>query len=430
MKRLSFREREEVSVGPAGVITDQEAEGLSRLSPRLPAGTLNWGYRKLRFGPFCGVIGTDHLTIEILPKVEWGSQDDQAMRGLLIGMLARAGELGLKRIGGSQLALQHRHLLDVFIDDFCDQVRTALNGGIIERYLSKTENLCAIRGRIDMTAHLRANAFDLSRHLCEFDERTADNAYNQALKGTLLRLIEFTVGVRTRAGLMSLLHRFDGVQNQIVDADDIDDLQFDRTNQRWQHVFRRASWLLRRLFPDVRSGGTPGPALLFNIERLFERVLGRYLREQWRRTARDILQVELQGPQANLAASGFQLRPDVTLRSADEFLMILDAKWKRISTTEANCGVSSADAYQMNAYAGRFRCSRLALVYPASSGVPPGCVTKYVLETECQPTLGIWAVNVQELARGGGGPTGLEELLSSEVVGSQKRKSPNLVLAV
>lgn len=430
MKRLSLREREEVSVGPAGVITDQEAEGLSRLSPRLPAGSLNWGYRKLRFGPFCGVIGTDHLTIEVLPKVEWGSQDELAMRGLLIGMLARAGELGLKRTGDSQLALQHRHLLDVFIDDFCDQVRTALNGGIIERYLSKTENLYAIRGRIDMAAHLRANAFNLSRHLCEFDERTADNPYNQALRGTLLRLIEFSVGARTRAGLMSLLHRFDGIENRIVYADDLEDLEFDRTNQRWQHVFRRAAWLLRRLFPDVRSGGTAGPALLFNMERLFERVLGRHLREQWRRTGSDVLRVELQGPQANLAASGFQLRPDVTLRSADEFLMVLDAKWKRISTTEANFGVTSSDAYQMNAYASRYRCGRLALVYPASREAPPGCATKFVLDTERRPTLGIWAVNVQELAIGGGGPTGLEELMSSELVGSPSRMHGNLVLAI
>jgi 5-methylcytosine-specific restriction enzyme subunit McrC len=156
MKWLSVRERDEVSVGPGEVITDHEAEGLSRLLPRLPAGSLSWGYRKLRFGPFCGVIGTDHLTIEVLPKIEWGSQDETATRGLLIGMLARAGELGLKRTGDSQLARQHRHLLDVFIDDFCDAVRTALNGGIIERYLSKTDNLRAIRGRIDMTSHLRA----------------------------------------------------------------------------------------------------------------------------------------------------------------------------------------------------------------------------------------------------------------------------------
>jgi 5-methylcytosine-specific restriction enzyme subunit McrC len=166
------------------------------------------------------------------------------------------------------------------------------------------------------------------------------------------------------------------------------------------------------------------------MERLFERVLGRHLRDQWRRAGSDILQVELQGPQANLAASGFQLRPDVTLRRAGEFLMVLDAKWKRISTTEANCGVSSSDAYQMNAYAGRYRCSRLALIYPASGGVPPGCVTKFVLETERQATLGIWAVNVQELAGGGGGPTGLEELLSSEVVGLPNRRSANLVLAI
>lgn len=69
-------------------------------------------------------------------------------------MLARAGELGSKRVGEAGLGQQHSHLLDVFIEDFCSQVKSALRGGAIARYSERTENLNAIRGRLELTEHL------------------------------------------------------------------------------------------------------------------------------------------------------------------------------------------------------------------------------------------------------------------------------------
>jgi hypothetical protein len=45
MRRLTFREREGVSIGPAGEISELEAEGIAKLAERLPAGALAWGHR-------------------------------------------------------------------------------------------------------------------------------------------------------------------------------------------------------------------------------------------------------------------------------------------------------------------------------------------------------------------------------------------------
>jgi len=115
MKWLTFRERNSVEIGPDGDLTDTESDGLGLLAQRLPNGALTWGHRTVRFGPFCGVIRTSLVTIELLPKVERGPQDAETMRGLLVAMLARAGELGLKRVGVADLGHQSRHLLDVFI---------------------------------------------------------------------------------------------------------------------------------------------------------------------------------------------------------------------------------------------------------------------------------------------------------------------------
>lgn len=414
MRRLTFREREGVSIGPVGEISELEAEGIAKLAGRLPAGALAWGHRTLKFGPFCGVLQTEQLAIEVLPKIDHGNESSEEMRGLLVAMLARAGELGSKRVGDADLGQQHSHLLDVFIEDFCSQVKSALRGGAIARYSERTENLNAIRGRLELTEHLRANAFDSSHLLCRFDERSIDNPYNQALKGVLRILLGFALSPRTRAMVTAFLHRFDEVGDLIVRARDIDGLRLDRTIRHWEPVFARARWLLSGLYPDVRTGDAAGSALLFNMEKLFEKVLGLRIRNACQIQWGGRLSVGLQGPVRNLATSGFQLRPDITIQSRDETIAILDAKWKHLELDEPNSGVSSGDVYQLNAYASRYRCKRLALVYPASSECPAGKVTEFVLLTEERPKLEVVAVDVRDLAFGNGIPDGINGMFPIE----------------
>lgn len=411
MRCLTFREREGVSVGPAGEISELEAEGIAKLAGRLPPGVLTWGHRSLKFGPFCGVLQTEQLAIEILPKIDHGSDSSEDMRGLLVAMLARAGELGSKRVGEAGLGQQHSHLLDIFIEDFCSQVKSALRGGAIARYSERTENLNAIRGRLELTEHLRTNAFDRSHLLCRFDERSIDNPYNQALKAVLRILLGLALSPRTRAMVAAFLHRFVEVTDRRVRAREVGTLWFDRTIRHWEPVFARARWLLTGLYPDVRIGGAAGSALLFNMEKLFETVLGLRIRHTCQVQAGARLTVGLQSPVKNLATAGFQLRPDITVQSGDECVAIFDAKWKRLDLAEPNSGVSSGDAYQMNAYASRYRCKRLALVYPASRDCPPGRITEFLLMTEERPVLDVVAIDVRELAFGSGFPAGIDTII-------------------
>ncbi|ALA18521.1 MULTISPECIES: McrC family protein [unclassified Chelatococcus] len=414
MRRLTFRERESVSIGPVGEISELEAEGIAKLAGRLPPGVLAWGHRSLKFGPFCGVLQTEQLAIEILPKIDHDSDSSKDMRGLLVAMLARAGELGSKRVGDAGLGQQRSHLLDVFIEDFCSQVKSALRGGAIARYSEKTENLKAIRGRLELTEHLRTNAFDRSHLLCRFDERSIDNPYNQALKAVLRILLGFALSPRTRAMVTAFLHRFDEVTDRRLRVRDIESLRLDRTIRHWEPVFARARWLLSGLYPDVRTGDAAGSALLFNMEKLFEAVLGLRIRHACQLLGGGRLSVGLQGPVKDLATSGFQLRPDITIQSGDESVVILDAKWKRLDLGEPNSGVTSGDAYQMNAYASRYRCKRLALVYPASSDCLPGKITEFVLMTEERSKLEVVAVDVRELAFGSGIPPGIDGMIPIE----------------
>ena len=228
----------------------------------------------------------------------------------------------------------------------------------------------------------------------------------------------------------AFLHRFDGVSGCRVTSRDVDALQFDRTIRHWEPVFARARWLLSGLYPDVRIGDAAGSALLFNMEKLFEQVLGLRIRHACQMHGDGRLSVGRHGPVKNLATADFRLRPDITIQSGDECVAILDAKWKRLDLAEPNSGVSSGDAYQMNAYASRYRCKRLALVYPAYVDCPPGKITEFVLMTGERPMLEVVAVDVRELAFGSGRPAGIDGMIAIERHRKQRSSQTPLFEAI
>ena len=164
----------------------------------------------------------------------------------------------------------------------------------------------------------------------------------------------------------------------------------------------------------MRLGDARGSVLLFNMERLFEEVLGRRIMRESRKFIGSQLHVELQKPQLHLATTGFRLRPDITIQNDDQVVAILDAKWKQLVPSEPNADVSSADAYQMNAYASRYRCNSLALVYPASARCAPGYVREFRFQTPGQPILDVVAVDIHDLAFGDAMPAGLERVILSD----------------
>lgn len=260
MRRLTLRERDSFPIGTDDGLSEAEAAAFARLQPSLPAGSLTWEHRAIRFGPFCGVLRAADVTVELLPKIDDGQDRNEGTRGLLVAMLRTTGNLTVSSAGEATLGQQQMHLLDQFILDFCARVNAALRGGAITHYQDHEENLNALRGRLILTNHLRRNAFDRSHLFCSFDERTIDNPHNRALKAVLSVLRPNAISAQARATVAALLHRFDDVALHPVTPRDIARLTLDRMTKSWEPIFERAKWLLQGLFPDVRSARWTAPA--------------------------------------------------------------------------------------------------------------------------------------------------------------------------
>ena len=126
--------------------------------------------------------------------------------------------------------------------------------------------------------------------------------------------------------------------------------------------------------------GAPGFALLFPMNELFERFIGKSLRHA---LAPRSVRLQPGGHHALTGANGrplFTLRPDATIE-APEGPIVLDTKWKRLAPREETrgvetlsvetLGVAPSDVYQMLAYARACGAARLILLYPRTRGLPP-----------------------------------------------------------
>jgi 5-methylcytosine-specific restriction enzyme subunit McrC len=122
--------------------------------------------------------------------------------------------------------------------------------------------------------------------------------------------------------------------------------------------------------PSLKAGVVQAPGLLFDMNKLFEAHVAR-LEEA--NVGPDCI-VHTQGPYRYLATEGqtevFLLRPDITVchagqgGAASKVLRLVDAKWKRLDPRTSQFGVDRADIHQMLAYALRYGCDDVELVYP------------------------------------------------------------------
>jgi 5-methylcytosine-specific restriction enzyme subunit McrC len=69
-------------------------------------------------------------------------------------------------------------------------------------------------------------------------------------------------------------------------------------------------------------------------------------------------------------AGVFSLKPDITIWSVlsngerGKLESIVDAKWKHLSPEMKDWGIAASDIYQMLAYAIRYECDHIKLVFP------------------------------------------------------------------
>ena len=65
----------------------------------------------------------------------------------------------------------------------------------------------------------------------------------------------------------------------------------------------------------------------------------------------------------------FWLKPDLAVRRGQIFPLLMDAKYKRLASDVSGVDVGQGDFYQMFAYAHRYDCPRVLMIYPQTADI-------------------------------------------------------------
>ena len=354
-------------------LSESEAQALLRLND-LRRGFCQRLAGGIKLAQHCGIVRLPTCVVEVLPKV--GMADARTpgeldrSRAALLTMLHSARQVAITKIGSVPQQAVHAPLLDIFIETFLHCALDQARRGLMSRYVAHADDLPVVKGRFQAHGHVRRN---LARpHLlhCEYDEFTADNAYNRAVRATLEACRLWASRASTQRLWFETQARYASVSAVKMSAADVARLPRDRTTHRYDPLLTWCEWLLSMTSPALSAGASPAPGLLFDMNKLFEAHVARLEMDS---AGLDRI-VRLQGPPQHLAKRGldevFLLKPDITVwrvnsGGANEGIdRIVDAKWKQLNPLVTDFGVDEADVYQLLAYGRHYGCASLELAYP------------------------------------------------------------------
>lgn len=263
-------------------------------------------------------------------------------------------------------------LQDLLAEQLRREITRLLDHGLDRRYRPVAADLPLIRGRLDIGALARRMPLLRAELPCREHRRSADHPLHQALLGGL-RLAARLV---THAPLRADLHRLAARLAAEVDERPLTRALLsaarrgiDRLSQRYRPALRLTGLLHRAAGLDLaRSpGDTAAPGFLFDMNRFFQALLLRFLREHLPDAA---VHSERRAPgvfawsQTHLARKTPSLRPDFTVRHGAR-TDILDAKYRDLSAG----ALPRIMLYQLALYAfSQGPSGRAAILYPVHHG--------------------------------------------------------------
>lgn len=322
---------------------------------------------------YVGIITLhDGTTIEILPKIHSAIEDDangSRTKRLLIDMLKTLRDSPYKNLQASSVNIEKMNIFEVFIRMFVDEVFFIVKRGLKCSYETIEENATFFKGKMKFSQQIKFNPSHKERSYVEYDAYTVNRPENRLLKATLIYLYKHSASSRNKNDIKTLLNIFSEVDASTDVKSDFEKYLPDRnmkdytTALLWSRVF-----LMGKSFTSF-SGSEVALALLFPMENLFESYVAALLKKHltplgYSVSAQDKSYHLFDDPKR------FAMRPDIVIRrKSDGAIFIMDTKWKILSDSKANYGISQADMYQMYAYQKKYGAEYITLLYPKTEKV-------------------------------------------------------------
>lgn len=327
---------------------------------------------------YVGIITMrDGTTIEILPKIcskEFDTVDEgkdiTRTRGILVEMLKTLQKPPYKSIQTTHVNTVNMNIFEVFIRMYVDEVFRIVKHGLKCDYEPIRQNENVIKGKLKFSEHIKRNYAHKELNFVEFDYYNPNRPENRLIKSTLQYLYRQSASVRNKSDIKTLLNEFNEVSLSKDYETDFSRCSSDRNMKDYEFVLRWSKVFLSGKSFTSFPGSEIAVALLFPMETLFEQYIALKLfkilgGKEFHFYTQDKRYYLFDEP-----SKRFLIKPDIVIiRKEDEKIFILDTKWKMLSDTKANYGISQSDMYQMFAYQKKYHAESITLIYPLTQQI-------------------------------------------------------------
>jgi len=383
--------------------TDQELEHLEKLSRLAGAevlrATTSNRKRALKATQHIGVFCFGQTTVQVLPKMyrsyeTEAEREREAVQNVLF-LLHYALQLSVREHGVALLTEQPHDWFEGLISIFTRHLLEEWQHGPFRHYQEMRDTLPLLKGKLDVPAQLR-HPESRHRFTVIYDEYTADVPLNRVFRFVVERLWHITRNEQNKLQLarlrqwmeeITLLPRMTVAQSQAI--------VLTRLNQRFASLLELARLFLDDGALQLAPGNISTYAFMLDMNQLFESFLTHFICCH----RREILPASLQQCELRPQSIGstrylatdltnsrqmFHLKPDLVMYDRERkcFPLLIDMKYKSLDSKSGANRISPGDFYQMFAYAHRYSCPRILLLYPQTADLPQPMKQAFKLQSD------------------------------------------------
>lgn len=318
----------------------------------------------IRFNEFVGVIQIGKTLIEVLPKADnsiVGNNEKPIWRNILIDMLFSVGVFNIHAPSTSSLKLKANSILDLYFELFINEIEYLLHSGLVKQYYKKEENVRALKGRIKFSKHIQKNLTHQELFYVNHTVYNIEHKLHLILFKTLKLLKQINTNVSLHSRIGALLLHFPEMPELKVTETTFSKLFYSRKTQSYKNAIEISKLLLLRNHPDISHGRDNVLALMFDMNKLWEKFVYASLRK-YKKTSDTITEQTSKYFWKPENGNKSKIRPDIVLNKDNKDCIVLDTKWKNLKGRNP----SPDDLRQMFVYHEYYNASKVALVYPGT----------------------------------------------------------------
>jgi 5-methylcytosine-specific restriction enzyme subunit McrC len=327
----------------------------------------------VKFSEYVGVLQVGNLTIEVLPKTDRSKEDvnDQVKKqywhGFLINMLKTAGVIDVKSNGYSSLRLKSNSILKLYFEFFIKEANYLLRTGVVKKYRKTSGNSFSLKGSLVFSKNIQLNITHAERFYVNYTTYDQNNIFNRIIYKTIKLLSQINTSSSLSSDIQNLILNFPEVPDMHVNDLTFEKLIFDRKTESYRKAINIARLILLNYHPDIRKGSNNVLALMFDMNKLWEK----YILKLLKREMGDKYQFPDQSPTPFWIPENkgriMNIKPDIIVKdkTTKKAIVVLDTKWKNLKTNRPDDDdIKQMLTYNLYNVDNSMDLRRSALVYP------------------------------------------------------------------